>query len=574
MIKKLNYIFNRKQKIRLFELLFLIIIGTALETVGVAAIVPFISVLMYPDKILNNQYMAYFYNLFGLNSITSFIILLSMVLAFIFVIKNIYLGFMYDAQYHFVYNNQRRLSVRLLTHYLQEPYVFHLKHNSADLIRNISNDVEQFFITVLQMIGVVTDACICIALAIVLFITDKTITMGVSFLLILFIVTFYKWLRNRIKRLGIIRRTYWGKNIQCIQQALGGIKEVQILGREKFFSQTYGEEYQYYSMARRKVSTLSMLPKLIMETLCIVALMIVVSIKIWRGVDTEYFIPTLSTFALAVIRILPSCSRLSTNLNYIMFGKSSIDAVYEDLKEVGPKDEKDNTNNKTSNLKFEKNIEVRDISFHYDNVDRNVIDNINLTIPKNKSVAFIGSSGSGKTTLADIILGVLTPQNGSIYIDGVDIMSNLSGWQRKIGYIPQNIFITDDSIRRNVAFAIEDAEIDDEKVWRALQEAQLEDFVKGLENGLDSEIGERGARISGGQRQRIGIARALYTEPDVLVLDEATSALDNDTEKAVMESIDALSGKKTLIIIAHRLSTIQNCDYIYKIQDGIATLKK
>ncbi len=568
MVKKINYIFDKKQKIRLVELMILILIGTALETVGVTAIIPFISAIMYPNKILSNRYALRIYELLNLQDISGLIVIMAILLMVVYILKNAFLLFMYGAQFRFVYNNQRRLSTKLMKCYLMQPYSFHLIHNSSELMNSIMGDVDVFYTTVLQFIGVVTDVCVCLALAVVLFITDKTITMGVVAILLVFILTYYKWLKKKIITLGERRRISAAKALQMIQQAFGGVKELKVTGREKYFVKSYDKYYGETFDARRMVATYSMRPKPLMETICIVALLSIVSIKVLRGVDAEYFIPTLSVFALAVIRILPSSSRISTNLNNIVFGKSSVDAIYEDIKEADKlMSNVEQNNDKADDITLDDAIKIENLTFSYDGIKK-IFNHANMTIKKNTSVAFVGSSGAGKTTLADIILGVLDYTEGDIYIDDVNLKENRRGWQNKIGYISQNIYITDDTIRRNIAFALDDEEIDDAKVWDAIEKAQLKEFVESLEDGLDTTIGERGARISGGQRQRIGIARALYNDPNVLILDEATSALDNETEKAVMESIDSLQGKKTMIIIAHRITTIQNCDYVYKIEGG------
>ncbi|MBQ8592558.1 MAG: ABC transporter ATP-binding protein [Lachnospiraceae bacterium] len=575
LLKKVLYIFDRKQKIRALELLILILIGTALETVGVTAIIPFVSAIIYPEQILSNKYAAWAYESLNLRSETEFIILLSVGLIIVYIVKNAYLCFMYSAQFKFIFNNQRRMAKKLLSAYLQEPYTFHLQHNSAELIHNTTADVDTFFSTVLYTINVLTDGLVCLALVIVSVIVDPIITISVAILLVAFVAIFYKKYRNTIKRLGNQRREYVTKNTQCIQQAFGGIKEVKLLRREHYFIDIYDRQYQYVAEAKKKVSTYSMFPKPLMETVCVAGLLSVVSVKIASGVNMESFIPALSVFALAVIRMLPSSSRIATNLGNIMFGKSAVDALYHDLKEVDKLlENRRSRESKELQINFENDIELKDISFKYENADKYVLNSINMRIPKNTSAAFVGTSGAGKTTLADIILGILESESGQILIDGKNAWDNIGAWQSKIGYIPQNIFITDDTIRRNVAFAIEDSEIDDARIWKALEEAQLKEFVESLEQGLDTVIGERGARISGGQRQRIGIARALYHNPEVLVLDEATSALDSETETAVMEAINALNGKKTLIIIAHRLSTIENCNYVFRIENGKASIEK
>lgn len=574
--KEIWYVFNRKQKVQFVELMILILIGTSLETLGVTAIVPFINAIMNPEKFLQNEYAKMVYDFFNLTKVEHFIILLALALIVVYVLKNAFLCIMYLIQFRFVHNNQVKLSNRLMLCYLNQPYAYHLQHNSAGLQTKVNADVENFFTTVLQLINVLTDGCVCLALFAVLFITDKSITMGVAGLVIVFILTFYRWFKSKMEKMGIQRRIYAKKSIQALHQAFGGIKEIKVLGEENFFAKQFNHNHSRMVDAKRQVNTYSMMPKPIMETLCIAGLMIVVSIKIYRGVDMEYFVSTLSVFALAVIRILPSSSRLSSNLSNLVYGKASVDAIYDDIKEIEVLEVNTDIEGEkvTEKISFEKEFTVKDVCFAYENTDKNVLNGASLTLPKNKMVAFVGTSGAGKTTLADIILGILQIKSGDMLVDGVSVKDNMPAWQKKLGYIPQTIYIIDDTIRRNVAFGARDEDIDDAMVWKALEDAQLKTFVEGLEDGLDTVIGERGSRISGGQRQRIGIARALYRDPDVLVLDEATSALDNETEKAIMDSIEALSGKKTMLIIAHRLTTIQNCDYVYRIENGKATLEK
>ena len=275
-------------------------------------------------------------------------------------------------------------------------------------------------------------------------------------------------------------------------------------------------------------------------------------------------------FAVAAFRLLPSFNRITNFLSIILFNKPAVDAVYHDLKEI-EQIEKGTNYNEKENVKrtqLKKKIEIRNVCFHYPESEQKVLDMVSFEIKKNQSVAFIGPSGAGKTTLADILLGALAPTYGEIKVDGENINENLRSWQKNLGYIPQTIYLMDDTIKNNIAFGIEESEIDQKKLEEAIEKAQLRDFIEALPEGLETEVGERGVKLSGGQRQRIGIARALYNDPDVLVLDEATSALDNDTEKAVMEAIENLSGSKTLIIIAHRLTTIQNCDIVFEVKEG------
>ena len=572
LLKKAWLILERKQKIRFIELLAAIFIGTALETVGVAAIVPFISAIMNPDSLLKMPILKDVYDMLGMGHTNELVICLAIVLIFVYFIKNIYLCFMYDMQYRFVLNNQRRIASRLMSCYLKQPYSYHLQRNSAEYINNIMQDVDTFCLTMLHFLTLITDIMVCAALIIVLFVTDKSITIGVVILVGGVILLLNKSYKKKLFVLGEDKRKYFAKSMQSIQQGFGGVKEIKVLGRENYFVDKFYYEYGKYTNSRRKVSTYTMMPKPLIETVSVAALLLVISLKVARGVDVEYFVPTLSVFALAVVRILPSSSRISSGISNITYGKSSVETVYQDIENV--KTLECNTMCSNESVEFKNKIELSDVDFSYENADKKVLDGINICIPKNKSVALVGASGSGKTTLVDIILGVLSYQRGTVRIDDVELKECKSAWQKKIGYIPQNIFITDDTIKRNIAFAIEDDEIDEEKIWNAVESAQLKEFIQSLPNGLDTIIGERGSRISGGQRQRIGIARALYHDPEVLVLDEATSALDNETETAVMEAIDALNGSKTLIIIAHRLSTIENCNLVYRVENGKTVLEK
>ena len=572
LVKKAWSIFERKQKIRFFELLVAIFIGTALETVGVAAIVPFISAIVDPSSLLEMPILKVVYDGLGMNHTNEFIIFLAIVLIFVYIAKNMYLCFMYDIQFRFVYNNQRRIATKLMASYLRQPYSYHLQHNSAEYIHNITQDVDTFCLTVLYFINLITDVMVCLALAVVLFITDKSITIGVAALVGLVILIFYKHYKKKVLLLGDEKRYYYTKSTQTIQQAFGGVKELKVLGREKFFEEHYYSEYGKYTNSRRKVSAYTMMPKPVMETVCVAALLLVISLKVASGVAVEYFVPTLSVFALAVIRILPSGSRISSSISNISYGKASVETIYRDMQNVVSLKNEDKI--VQGEVPFNNRIEVKDVSFTYEEAENKVLDGVSVFIPKNKSVAFIGPSGAGKTTLVDIILGVLAYQSGTIQIDNRELNECKVGWQKKVGYIPQNIYILDDSIKRNIAFAVDDDEIDEERIWKAIEQAQLNEFIQSLPDGVDTVIGERGARVSGGQRQRIGIARALYHDPEVLVLDEATSALDHETETAVMEAIDALNGSKTLIIIAHRLSTIENCNMVYRVENGKAVLEK
>lgn len=567
LLKKINYILDRRQKLRLLQLAFIIVIGAFFELLGVSMILPFIDVMMNPDVIMGKAYLRYFYELFHFQSANQFMILLAFLLIIIYVVKNIYVAAMYDAQYRFTYRNQRRISSRLFKSYLAENYLFFVKNNSTELMRNVNTDVSAFFVAVLQFLQLVTEICVCIVLFVYLLCMDKTITIGVSLILLIFVLGFVKLFRRKLTAMGEQTRKYFAEMNKWLLQGVGSIKEIKIMNREAFFYEQYDKAYYYYSESQRKYSLLGILPRPVMEMFCVSGLLLVVIFKLARGVHMTYFVTTLSVFAVAAFRMLPSFNRITNSLNGIMFNMPSVDKLYNDLKETEELLQKENDKTKEGVINFQEGITIENITFSYPETEETVLKNVNLEIPKNSSVAFIGTSGAGKTTLADIILGVLEAQEGKVCVDGQDIKKHMGAWQRKLGYIPQMIYIMDDTLKSNIAIGIPDKDIEEDRIWRAIEEAQLKEFILNLEKGLDTIIGENGTKLSGGQRQRIGIARALYHDSEVLVMDEATSALDNETESAVMESIKKLSGKKTLIIIAHRLTTVKNCDIIYKIEN-------
>ncbi|MCR5798930.1 MAG: ABC transporter ATP-binding protein/permease [Lachnospiraceae bacterium] len=567
-LDKVMYVFTKAQKRVMGLLLLAIIVGAVFELLGVTAILPFVTVALEPETIYKNELLARVYNILGLHDEKSFLIVLAFALIIIYIVKNLYLLFMNYSIYKFTYNNQRKLAYRLLSCYLNQPYTFFLDHNSADLVQNVSTDVIQFFDIVLCLMQLVVETIVCAFLAAYLIYKDKSITIGVIVILALFFLLFFKVLKKNIKKKGeLVRQSRLGQS-RWLLQSFGGIKETKIAQKEDFFLGKYDREYRNFAANHCVYQTLSYLPKPAMETVVISALLVVVIFKLLRGVDSTYFVGTLSVFAVAAYRLLPAFNRISGYLSRIVFNKVSVDAIFDDLKAVEELEKEADEKESGSQIDYKDKIEIAGLDFSYPNTETNVLEDADLVIPKNKSVAFIGPSGAGKTTLADIILGILFPKKGSIRVDGVDIDVNSGEWKKKLGYIPQAIFLMDDTIRNNIAYGIDEKDIDDDRIHEVIKEAQLEEFINSLPDGVETSIGERGVRLSGGQRQRIGIARALYTNPEILVLDEATSALDTETEEAVMEAIDSLNGSKTLIIIAHRLSTIENCDIIYEVRDG------
>ena len=573
-VEKIWKLLNKKQRMMLMVLIVMTIIGTGLELLGVSAIGPFVETISNPGILYNPESITgKLYSALGQPEYVNFLIMMLVGLIAVYIVKNIYLIILYNYQFKFSYETQRVMEKELLSSYLGREYTFHLKHNSSELQRNILQDVSGMYHTLSSSLSLVTESCVCAALFVYLLRLDKTITLGVVVLLALTFGVYTLAFGKRNNRIGAESRGASAKRVQWVQQSLGGIKEIKILSREDFFLRRYDENAAVFAKKQRQYQMAIWVPRPIMEAAGITALLGVIGFKLLRGVDATYFIPTLSTFAVAAFRVLPSFGRISGSYGTIAFQKSAVEEVYNGIMKARAI-EGDIRKEPLNNLKpisMEKGIECRDVSYSYPDSDKYVFKNVNISIPKNKSVAFIGPSGAGKTTLVDVILGILPPNEGEVLVDEANIDSNIDAWHQMIGYIPQTIYLIDDSVRKNIAFGIDEKDINEERIWEVLKEVQLYDFVKGLPDGLDTFIGEGGARISGGQRQRIGIARALYTDPEVLVLDEATSALDSETEAAIMDAINSLRGSRTMIIIAHRLTTVENCDIIYQVKNRKVT---
>ncbi len=568
MIKQLLYIFNRNEKIKILLLFFAAAVGSVLECIGVGIFIPFVTLLMNENILETNEYMNKIYYILKFQSNQSFLIFLTSVIIFIFVFKNIYMIVQKYAINKFSYNTQRKISTELLKAYMSEPYTFFLNNNTAVLQRSMQEDATLFTTGILHFLDLIIEIATCVALGCYLFYISQSITVIVVGLLMICIAIFMVISKKYSKNIAKSNQVYKAKLYQWMNQAIGGIKEVKVLNREDFFIESYENYYREYAKGLRNSRLIATIPKYIVEMTCMSGLLIAVIVKMIYGQkEIMEFIPQLSAFAVAGFRLMPSVGRINEHVTNILYAAPSIELVYHDLKQV-EKLPVEMMEQPAMDWKLDKEIVIHNVCYQYPNVQEDVIHNAEFTIKKGQTIAFVGESGAGKTTMADIILGLLTPQYGKIKADQMNVFEHINTWHHEIGYIPQTIYLSDDSIRNNVAFGIRESEIDDEQVMEAVKRAQLFDFVDSLPNGLDTFIGDRGIRLSGGQRQRIGIARALYHDPEILVLDEATSALDNDTEAAVMEAIESLYGKKTMIIIAHRLTTIQNADVVYEVANG------
>lgn len=567
MFGKLNYIFTKTDKIKIFFLLIAVIIGSFLELLAVSVFSPFIDLIMDQVALNEDGLIAYIYHLFSFQSTEYFLAFLAVGIIVIYIVKDVYTIVEKNAIYKFSYRIQRTISTDLLKAYMKEPYTFHLNNNISILQRSMQEDTDQFTKGIIHLMEMIAEISVCIAIGVYLYIVSHSITVIIVGLLILCLAVFSMISKRYSSAWGREGQQYKSKIYQWMNQSLGGIKEIKVLNREESFIRHYDTYFSKYVRVLRLNRLIGVVPKYIIEMVCMTGLCLAIIFKIFFGQkDLVEFVPQLAVFAVASFRLLPSVGKINEHLSAVLYAFPSLELIYNDLRKVEQMPNIKSDRDESWELK--EKIEVKNICYHYLDSEINVIDKANFIIEKGKTIAFVGASGAGKSTMADILLGLLTPQYGKIYADGMNVYENLPTWQKEIGYIPQTIYLSDDTIRNNVAFGVDEKEIDEQAVIHALKQAQLYDFVESLPQELNTVVGDRGVRLSGGQRQRIGIARALYHDPEILILDEATSALDNDTESAVMDAIEHLHGEKTMIIIAHRLTTIQNADVIYEVSDG------
>lgn len=568
LLSKLGYIFDKRDKWKLVLLTGAIIIGSFLELLAVMVFVPFVDILQNPGTIQRKWYLKAVYDLLGFHSSTNFMVLIAAGIIGVYVVKNVYLILEKDYIFRFSYNTQMKLSTRLLAAYMKEPYTFHLNHNIAILQRSLHEDTSRFMQVILYALELMAELAVSAVLVIYLLIISKSITIIVLGFLGVFVGGFLLISRKYSRRLGFENQGYQGKIFQWMNQALGGIKEIKILEREAYFTDEFRKYWKKYARGLRIARTISILPKYTVEAVSMTGLLVAVIVKLLFGeADSVYFISQLAAFAVAAMRLMPSVGRINEHASNMLYALPSVELVYHDLVGIEGLSVSDREERK-ADWRLQKGIQVQGVSYHYPGTEEQVLDDVNLTIKKGTTVAFIGSTGAGKTTMVDIILGLLTPVKGAVMADEINVHEQPKTFHAQVGYIPQTIYLSDDTIRNNIAFGVQEDKIDEEAVRAAMEKAQLKEFIESLPHGLDTIVGDRGVRLSGGQRQRIGIARALYHDPEILVLDEATSALDNETESAVMEAIEHLQGMKTMLIIAHRLTTIRNVDVIYEVAAG------
>lgn len=573
---------DKKQKHKMVLLVFLMLIGAVLETLGVSMILPVMSVVMEENAVQKHAYLQVICDLFHIayDDTRTLMILVMVGLIVIFAVKNIFLFFQQKVQLKFVYTNQFATSRRMMINFMERPYEYYLNADTSVIQRSITSDVNNMYGLILSLLQLVSEGIVFVCLIAVSLVSDVMMSITVALLLVV-VLAIIKWvLKPIMRKAGEENQDYYSGLYKWIDQSVMGIKEIKIANKENYFINEYAKCGEGYVNAVQRYNLYNATPRLLIETVALAGMIFYMMIQLLSGVHVTAILPQLTLLALVAMRLIPCANRINNHLTSISYFEPFFMGVSDNLQEE-IRDESIDYNAasyqkkvEVQKLEIRHNIQLKDIVYKYPNTETLIFDRANMEIPIGKSVGIVGTSGAGKTTIVDILLGLLQIQSGEILADGVEVREHYQSFLKDIGYIPQTIFMIDSTIRKNVAFGVADEDIDDAKVWRALQEAQLDEFVRGLPDGLDTSIGERGIRISGGQRQRIGIARALFEDPEVLVLDEATSALDNETEAAIMESINMLHGKKTLIIIAHRLQTIEKCDMVYRVEKGQVTIER
>ena len=576
LLQKVSYLFDRKQKRQIAGLALLILIGGLLETVGVSMLLPVVQAIMDPEQLMENELVGKVMEALHIETSRQLIILMLGALIALYVVKNAYLLFQTYVQNTFVTRNRNRMISRVMREFLNRPYEEYLGADIPTVFRLTDSDIPNAFQLILVMIQMVTEIVVAGFLCIVLVVVSPVMSLFIFCIFLGMTLMITKVLKPRLNAIGHKNQQIQSRIAKWRIQSIYGLKDVKVLHREEFFVRNYYESGAIGADVARNYAVFNNLPRLLIETIFMASMLLFIMLYMLRGGNITVLIPQLSAFAVAGIRVMPGTNRINTYLSEIAYSQPCLDYLYENLTANMKMDVNGSVTGlargagaqaQESRTHLQDKIVLDHITYAYPNTEKNIFTDAHMEVKKGQSVGIMGPSGAGKSTVVDILLGLLRVQEGTITCDGANIFDNYADWLSKIGYIPQSIYLIDESIRDNIAFGIDGDKIDDRRIWEVLEEAQLKEFVEELPEGLDTTIGDRGVRISGGQRQRLGIARALYHNPEILVFDEATSALDNDTEKAVMDAINNFHGRKTMVIIAHRLNTIAKCDVIYKV-DG------
>lgn len=558
-------VLSKKSKRVFWAVLFVSTIGMGLEVVGIGMIMPMIEILLRPEMVDENSIWYDILLSFGEKSNFTFIGLCLVVC--LFILKNLYLAFQVHFHSKFTFDVQVETSSFLFENYLSKPFEFFLVTNSSELLRNTVAEVNSFVGYVMQPLLIIISECMVLLAVVFLLLFVEPFACAFTILFVgLLGWLFNRFTSKRVKDWGNERQKREGMRIQCLQEGFNGIKALKLINNNSFISNDFTQNTRLGSTAGQKQYAMQQMPRLLFETLAVLGLAILV-VGLSRESSTQTMLPKLGMIAFGLVRVMPSVARIINSLQSIVYGWPSVLVLQ---KELGSWNQQKESSKNKEKLEFNESFKLEKISYSYPNADQDSLSNVSINLLKGTCVGIIGKSGSGKSTLVDIALGLLKPRQGRILLDEKDISGDLNqySWQKMIGYVPQEIYLSDATLRCNIAFGLESTEVSDERVWKCLEDANLKDLVKSLPDGLDTMMGERGTRLSGGQRQRVGIARALYQNPSLIVFDEATSALDSESEKSIMDTVYKLKKDKTFIIVAHRLSTIENCDVVYKIDNG------
>ncbi len=560
-----------RQGVRSLLMVFVsILVMAVFELVGVASVMPFMRIATEPTIIHENEWLSRAYEALGFSSDRQFLIAVGVAVLALFTISNAIGIFTRWLQYRFTWLTAHRLSVTMLQQYVYSPYEYFLSRNSSEMGKQVLAEVNQFVSSlVLPVTEFLARLAVSVTIIALLLYVDPVVALSVIGILGAAYSAIYLTIRKYLVRLGARRLETVRTRFKSANELLGGIKQVLIEGAEAFFLKRFASASLRYSRAQERFMVLNTSPRFIVETLAFGSIIGLVLIFLARGQSLEDAVPMLSLYAVAGYRLLPSVQGLYTSLSRVRYNYPLVDEIYDDLMATR---RTASVGSESDEVSFSRAIEFRGVSYSYPGTEDAVLNDIRATIPHASSVAFVGSTGAGKSTLVDILTGLLPPSAGQVLVDEVPItQENVRAWRSSIGYVPQEVFLFDDTVTRNIAFAIKEKDIDTARVATVARIANLHDFVSGLPRGYDTIVGERGTRLSGGQRQRLGLARALYREPSVLVLDEATSALDGITEEAVISGLRTLGYDLTVIMIAHRLTTVRHCDRIFLLQDGEIT---
>ncbi len=569
-IKKLSYLLSSSDRFRMIILLTMIIFMALIDMAGVASIMPFIALISNPEIIETNQILKTAYNIgnqFGIQTDQQFLIAVGIIVFLLLIISISFKALTLYFETRFVKTCEYNIATRLINYYLNQPYTWFLNRNSATLGKTILSEVSNVVGKGLTpMISLITNILVTLTLFLLLFFVEPKLTSIVIFTICSFYGLVYKFNKNLMTRIG--QEVFKSNELRfkTLTEAFGAFKEVKVSGLESIYINQYSKPAKKIAQGSALASIISQMPRFTLEAVAFGGMILIILYFMTVTNDISNVLPVIALYAFAGYRLMPALQKIYFSLSTLRFVGPALDSLHNDLKTLKPSIQIQNK----ETLELNKHINLKNINYNYPNSSRTTLKNINITIPAYKTIGLVGPTGSGKTTTVDIILGLLKAQKGSLEVDDkiIDELS-LRAWQNSIGYVPQQIFLSDNTISANIAFGIKPKNINQDAVEYAAKIAKLHDFViNELPFKYQTNIGERGVRLSGGQRQRIGIARALYHKPKVLVLDEATSALDNLTEKAVMDAVHSSENKITKILIAHRLSTVRNCDKIYLFNKG------